>query len=828
MKITLFWVTLPFLLSGCLGTHLLKDNERLLVQQNIKITGTADKDNLKNLYLQRPNRTILRTIAPLAALYNIGKRNYDQEKFIRKRDSIEKKFERKLAKEISPKKINNLQFKRQKKLDKFNNRIEAGNQFMQWGEPLAIFDSAAMEQTRERFHDYLFTEGYFNNTVTSEIKLVINSTSLIRKQVGVTYSVVTGPAYMLDTIIYSIRDSTLAEILAQDQSNSFLKINTRYKETEFNKERERIDLYLKDQGYYDFSRQYLEFKLDTAFRPGERRIAVLVQINDPAKRGYHKRFIIDSVNFITDASVGAQDRDRIHKLYRGVVYGYYTQNYKLKALDHRIFIHKGDYYNRSKTLNTQRQLANMDAFRFINVNYDTSGGRFIANIFSSPLPRYEWSNEAGVNVTQGFPGPFYNISFRKRNLFKGIENFDLNGRFGFEGVASATSESNFYKSTEAGINASLTLPRFLWFFKDRTRSKQAAYNPKTRLSIGYAYTDRPEYRRNAFSINGTYTWQNNRRTTYQFTPFSISLIDTANLSDSFKDLLASQGELGNFSLINSFLPSLVTGISFGVSVNGNNYGNQQTNSWYLRTLLESGGTIFNFIKPNFITSRNLQSFQYLRVLVDFRRHIVLNKNTFLAWRINGGLAWSYGENRSLPYEKFFFAGGSNSVRAWRPRRLGPGSFIPDSSSNPVKDGYFSYNIEKPADILLEGSIELRQKLFGFISGAVFIDAGNVWTFVPRRKLVNGEGVDNGNSQFQFNTFYKEMAVGAGFGFRFDFTFLILRFDIGMKVIDPARAEGERFVLDDVRFLKPYAKSVNGTFTNYREPVIYNIGIGYSF
>ena len=146
---------------------------------------------------------------------------------------------------------------------------------------------------------------------------------------------------------------------------------------------------------------------------------------------------------------------------------------------------------------------------------------------------------------------------------------------------------------------------------------------------------------------------------------------------------------------------------------------------------------------------------------------------------------------------------------------------------------YSYAIEKPADILLEASIEIRKKLFGFVSGAVFIDAGNVWTFEKLTKRITvGEveqEVENGNAQFKVDQFYKEIAVGTGFGLRFDFTFLILRFDVGMKVVDPARDENDRFVLDEVRFWQPYADRLpDNTWTNFREPVIYNVGIGYSF
>jgi outer membrane protein insertion porin family len=313
----------------------------------------------------------------------------------------------------------------------------------------------------------------------------------------------------------------------------------------------------------------------------------------------------------------------------------------------------------------------------------------------------------------------------------------------------------------------------------------------------------------------------------------VSVIDTSSVSQGFKKFLNDQLNAGNFTLYNSFRPSFVNSALFSVIWNLNNYGNIESSSGFIRATIENGGTIWNWLDTTLVTDVGLQYFKYVRFNLDLRRINVINSNTTLAYRINGGTAYSYATNKSLPYEKFFFAGGSNSVRAWRPRRLGPGSYKPDISKKPNKDGLYSYSIEKPAEILLEASIEVRKKLFGFVSGAVFIDAGNVWTYEPLTKKVTvgdtEEVIENGNSQFKLDHFYKEIAVGTGFGLRFDFTFLILRFDVGLKVIDPARDENDRFVLDKVRFWKPYAdKNADDTWTNFRAPVIYNVGIGYSF
>ena len=332
----------------------------------------------------------------------------------------------------------------------------------------------------------------------------------------------------------------------------------------------------------------------------------MISIRDPAKRGYHKQFKIDSVTFTTDVGTNIPNTRRHTRKYHDIEYRYFVNNYNLKVLSQRVFLRPEELFSRTKTLNTQRQLGNIEAFKFININYDTSGGKFIANIFASPLARYEWTNEAGVNVTQGFPGPFYIISLKKRNVFKSMETFDLSGRFGFEGVASATSSENVYKSTEAGLNASLTFPQFMWPFKERLRFKFAQYNPKTKFTIGYAYSDRPEYRRTAITFNGTYTWQNNRNRTYSLTPINLAVIDTANLSDSFKDLLAEQDSLGNNNLTNAFRPSFVNSIIFAITWNLNNYGNIKENSGYIRAQIESGGTLWNFIEPKFIEDLKLE------------------------------------------------------------------------------------------------------------------------------------------------------------------------------------------------------------------------------
>jgi hypothetical protein len=186
-------------LSGCIGTQYLKENEKLLYRQSIEAPKIVNEEEMRNLYTQRPNRKLLSLpISPLVSVYYYGYKRYDQEKYIKKKEAIERKYDDKIAAQTSQKKINKYLFKKQKKVDKVNSFIENGNLMMQWGEPLSVFDSSQVTLTRERFQDYLFSKGYFQNTVTSD---VIAHTKLVR----VKYTVHPGKAYFIDSIFYDVR-----------------------------------------------------------------------------------------------------------------------------------------------------------------------------------------------------------------------------------------------------------------------------------------------------------------------------------------------------------------------------------------------------------------------------------------------------------------------------------------------------------------------------------------------------------------------------------------------------------------------------------------------
>jgi outer membrane protein insertion porin family len=791
-------------LDGCLGTRYLNDNEKLLYNQSIKTDNkNFDAAPLADLTVTKTNRRLFGLpVNHLVWMHHMGEKKYDQQKFIRKKEKIEKAYTKKLAKVGSQRAQTNLQYRRSKKVDAIEKKIENGNNFMQWGEKAALYDSASIVLTAEKIHTYLFAKGYFLNAVDPKI-------SEKNRKVSVVYKVSPKRPYRLDSIVYITTDTLIRALLDKDKSNQVLKKRQIYDQDKFGKERERIDLLLRDNGYYNFNRQYIDFQVDTTLTH-PRKVAVRVNIQKPERTTTHQRFRIDSLIFVSDVGIQADSgKHRQTIFYQGISFQSYRNQFHPKALRPRVFINHDSLYSRSNTFQTQRQLASLDIFKFVNINYDTIDGRFIANIFASPMDRYSWGNEAGVSVTQGFPGPYYSLNFKKRNLFGGLEIFELNGRYGIEGVASATQIGNFLRSTEANVNASITYPQFLFPMSGEKAIRLARLNPRTKLLAGYTYTNRPEYQRNIITASGTYTWEHGKNFLYSLTALNLNVIKS-DTSAAFGTILRDLESNGN-RLINAFKPSLVSSMIFSVTWNQHGYGTSDKSSFYIRASAESGGTFLNLFEPAIIKKEGLQPYKYLRLSMDVRRTQIVNKHTQLAFRFNSGVGYAYSDNKVLPYEKYFFAGGSNSVRAWRPRRLGQGTLPPALSTNPSANGYFDYRFEKPGDLLIEASAEFRQKLFGFVNYALFIDAGNVWTLSSN---------SNPLTKFTPKEFYKEFGVGTGFGLRFDFTFLILRLDMGIKAFDPARPAGDRFVLNRAKFFKPFGTD--------REPVIFNIGIGYPF
>ncbi|MEL7148054.1 MAG: BamA/TamA family outer membrane protein, partial [Bacteroidota bacterium] len=374
------------------------------------------------------------------------------------------------------------------------------------------------------------------------------------------------------------------------------------------------------------------------------------------------------------------------------------------------------------------------------------------------------------------------------------------------------TNDDLYDSYEYGGNINFSFPQFLIPFISRFKAKLGQYNPITKVSAGITFLDRRDFTRNTFNTSITYNWQTNNNTQYGFTPADINFI-RADLDDDFRQDLDSLAAQGN-TFARSFDPGFVSSTIFTFTKDIKEYGNVNKPSSFLRGYAELGGNITSLFSNNSVFGEDVSLYRYLKTSLDYRHHIPLGNKTAVAFRVNSGLAYPYGdeENSTLPYEKFFFAGGSNSIKAWQPRRLGPGSYkVTDDNGN------ISYQIEQPGEVIIESGVELRTRLFGFLSWGWFIDAGNVWTW--------NRDESRPGSNFDLRRFASEIAVGTGMGLRLDFSFLLVRVDLGVKVFDPAQDRGERFVLDDFTFSGLDSDARNVKVINTPQ---LNIGIGYPF
>ena len=763
----------------------------------------ADPDALTQLIEQEPNTRFFGTSLGVM-LYRFGNQFYDSSKVAAKREVTN---DRLLALQSTKDSIGTeLSYKRKEeklklRLESLDKKLEFGNTLMRTGNPVVLLDSSLVEKSRKNMKGYLINHGFFDADVTFNV-------ALKNKKAVISYAIEEKEAYILDSVFTRTDNPEIQRLLADFSSNSFLKKGQIYNQDNIGAERNRLEELLKNKGYYMFSKSYVNYIAyqDTAAKS----IRLEQVIQKPTFTESHQVYTLDTIRLRINPPTDEFADRQIQTQYQGIDFSFYRDRYSPKILASRIQLQKGKPYSRTDALETQRLINSLDLFRFVNITFDTLGTSLTAQIFTQPNQKYQLTNQLGMTITEQLPGPFFSTALRNRNFFRAGELLELNFRAGLEGVASATGQG-VYQSSEINTSLSVIFPRFLIPFAPKTLQQFGKYNPNTRVQFGYLSTNRPEYKRNAINGQLGYTWATrNNRQSFTINAADISYIRTPYIQDEFLGILENLQTDGN-NLIWSFLPSLISSFSGQTLINFNRYGDfSMRKASLLRIFGESGGTTLNLtnVRRNDSPEISYANFQWLKGQIDFRRYYPISKKQTLAYRLNFGMARPYGVSVGiLPYEKYFFAGGGTSIRAWQARRLGPGSSTPLTGSG----GIYDYTNEQPAEMILESMLEYRRKLFSYFDMAVFLDAGNSWMI--------GRDEARPGADFRYDRFYKEIAIGTGVGLRMDFDFLVIRLDLATKALDPARLEGERWVLDNIRFTRPFGE---------KGQTVFNFGIGYPF
>jgi hypothetical protein len=628
------------------------------------------------------------------------------------------------------------------------------------------------------------------------------------------YNIVTYEIQEGTQSLFSSRDSLMIDNpqLAQTVTNFFNKPNE-IKQGEpltidaINKQKTALTSYLKNRGYFYFNTEtvgiYLNDLKDSTLRIVDLiyKIPATNYINNSA-RSYDRIFRFGNLK-IDETTMNQTDESQT----------WVKRPINSTQLKRIINFNEGDIYSLEKVNQSLLNIYATDQFKTVNLTFDTTATKVYPKIELVKNNKYTFSSELGGSIFRGIPGPLTN-SLKVRQVFSYLDYLDFTGRIGFEAQTGFINTETTRKNLELNLSTTLNLPS-LFIPKRFDAWKQSLTASQTQIGIGYDYIDRPEYVRTNIKLFQRYNWKKSTNQYFQLSLVDLNLLNTnypqTPTSDAFLAYLEELRLKGN-NLYRSFNPSFVSSINFQYNFRSFLPSNTLVNGKSLLINLESGGTSLNllgskkltFIEEILKSNQEIQFYRYLRMNVDYRKYILVGKRnkSQIAFKLNTGLAYAYGAENGfqLPYEKNFFIGGPSSIRAWKPRRLGPGGY---NTTNNL--------IEQPGSMILESSFEYRfpiVQFLGKINGALFIDAGNIWNI--------DHGQSNIVGNFSTDTFLNEIAVGTGFGVRWDFDYFLLRLDLATKAVNPAYKANEKWVLSKT------------TLSSGENPIEFNIGIGYPF
>lgn len=634
------------------------------------------------------------------------------------------------------------------------------------GEPPVIYDSVHTVASRSDLRTELNNIGYLGATIDIETKKK-------KKKLDVIYKIHPGKSYFINNVSYIIKDSVIEKLLYNDSTNKILFPNTKFSVKTLDDERKRITNILNDNGYYKFNKDYITFIADTAYKSNLIDLELYIHpykgAND--EDTLHPRFKIRSISYAVEGPDG-----NISKL-------------RSSVLKNNTEIRTGEYFSSSDLQKTYNHFGRLQAVKYTNVSFAENKDSSLLDCFihiNMNKPRTISFQPEGTN-TAGDLGAAVSMTYQNRNLFHGSEILSVELRGAFEAIRGLEGYAND-NYEEYSIKTGLMFPRFIAPFLSNSflRNNTAT----SEISFLYDLQNRPEYHRRVFSVSWKYNWSNaDQRNKYKLDLIDLNYIFMPWISDKFRQDYLEDENSRNAILRYNYEDLFIMRMGFGYTYNNGVYA--------IKANIETAGNVLNASARLLKFTRNGQGqyelfniafAQYVKGDFDYTRNIKFDYNNSLVWHFGLGIAYPYGNSNILPFEKRYFSGGANSVRGWTVRGLGPGKYV-------GRDGNIDF-INQTGDLKLDINMEYRAHLFWKLNGALFIDAGNIWT------LRNYE--DQPGGQFHFKDFIQQLAVSYGLGFRFNFDYFILRFDFGMKAINPVYEGKEHYPIISPRLKRDLA------------------------
>lgn len=685
------------------------------------------------------------------------------------------------------------------------------------GEPPRIYDEVLSQQSEEQLKQYAYSKGYFRATVTS--KADFNEK---KRKVELNYNLNLGEQYRIRRINYLISDSALTQIYFNSPEKQDLEPGNSFDLEMLENHRAKIVNLFRNRGYYYISNDDVKYLADTS--SFSRQVILDLVIQPMAKTGvdstkvfqpfYLNQFyysILPGNTAITATRDSFEVFSDTIKWDNSVLYENKEIKYPPALLDRTKQMKKGDLYNNKSVENAFMAFNRLRQFRFVDIQFKEAKSRNDSNLLDcyirlAPLNKQSTSFDIEGTNTSGNFGVAGNVTYQHRNLFHGAEVFEINLRGATERLQHLNGDvPDYFNTKELGVESNIMIPKLLGpgnFINNFER-----FLPKTVVTLGFNYQKRPEYTRTISNLKFGYDWKStedlrniwnlldyNKVHIFEYDPVFVGKINDLYIKSSFADhliLAMSYSLIYNNQRVNTL--KKYTYARFNIESSGNllwalaklTHGNKVQEKDSLGNITTA---YYEVLKTRFA--------QYIKTDIEFRHgYKIDNYNSFVT-RAFFGIGIPYGNLGVMPFEKQYFTGGANGIRAWPVRSLGPGSYKASPEDYP----------NQTADIKIEANAEYRFKLTSFLEGALFLDAGNIWAINEKD---NREG-----ALFKFNNFYKQIALGTGAGLRVDFSYFIFRLDLGIKLHDPSQAENAGWIIG--------SRSYNNTDFNL------NFAIGYPF